>query len=293
MKILSLDDWNLGYVKELLEGGYSEDREFEFKSALPTSDNKNGRLRIRTVVASFANSHGGILIFGVKDKADKALDRIVGVPKNEEYPVLFGNLITCLVPRPDYRFKNPPIDLGGGKVLQVCQVLESYNKPCAYEEDNKYIFPIRTTKGTDYMRYEEIRENFIGYAHMRDKLYLLEEELVRIYRQLEWYSLDIFQQLKKGYIGGQIKDDIIITALVNSRKLLKEENFMIHNLNEIMNDIEKFNSAMKLCLARCSNTDYMYGSIADEFAFIPENACNLKTKIEAYLPELKKFLERI
>jgi predicted HTH transcriptional regulator len=73
----NLAQWNFDTIKDLVDRGYLESDEFDFKLAMknlnPVIDNK-----IIETSCAFANTDGGFIIFGVKDMDKNTDDRIVG-----------------------------------------------------------------------------------------------------------------------------------------------------------------------------------------------------------------------
>lgn len=63
----SLSDWTEEWVKDILDNDRGEDSLLEFKAVLNSRDPKHND-NIRKAVCSFANTFGGFIIFGIKDK---------------------------------------------------------------------------------------------------------------------------------------------------------------------------------------------------------------------------------
>lgn len=252
MRPKNLQEWTLDFIIDLLRRGLNEDVWFDFKETLPNSKDEKAKDRLRRAVASFANNEGGFIIFGISDnKEQKPEDRLFGVSSKEDYPVLFGNLFDVIIPRPDFNFKNPPITLPSGKLIHICEIFESMDKPVSVETtEGLFVFPIRTPKGTTLMRYDEIKQNFLGYAHMRDKLILLLEELKRIADELKLYE-GAPRQSPRGIIpGNTIQHETLSLCIFHAHGLLKKHPSLITELNEIKTIIELINGDIQYNLSR-------------------------------------------
>jgi len=133
-------------VLDLARMGYYESDEFDFKAHLPVSADEPGRSRLRKTCAAFANCSGGFLIFGMKD--DRLLtpeQRLVGLSRQFDFPVAFGNYPRGCVPSVEWSFKNPPIALPNGNALQVVHIPRSWRAPHTVPgRDGGLVFPKRT-----------------------------------------------------------------------------------------------------------------------------------------------------
>ena len=284
----SLNDWNWPAINELLATGHFEDEHFDFKLMLPDSRNHEHKLHLRKVIASFANKEGGFLIYGIDDNKDtKADERIKGVPKNEDYPTMFGNLLNELTPRPDSSFRNPPLVVNPEKVVHVFQIYESMRKPVALEvEKGKFIFPVRSNKGTEEMAYEEIQRNFIGYAHMRDQLRLLIEELKRIASELDFYGASS-GKMGNGFIAGSVEYEVVSRCHADTYGILKKSPQLIDRLNRIRTGIGLFNAQLKFHFAKFSTHSHV------PLGELTGRASSLKNEIDNYVVDLKEFLASV
>src|SRR5262245_19875868 len=97
-----LAEWTLATVQDLVRRDEFEPGPYDFKGALNESKPKAGDTKseltdsIRRTACSMANTRGGFIIFGVKDRTSfhhDPLDRIVGVPLGGDLRKEFGDKI--------------------------------------------------------------------------------------------------------------------------------------------------------------------------------------------------------
>ena len=174
----TLGGWSIEVVKALVQRGIFESDRFDFKEQLPHKSDDKDKLRLVKTCASFANSIGGFLIFGVKD--DKGLspaDRLVGLDAVDDFPERFGNFPAIAEPSVEWTFRNPALSLENGRLIHVVHVVESQSRPHAVLEQDRWWFCKRTSKGTEIMSYDEVRLAFQDTETKRTKLALLSAEL--------------------------------------------------------------------------------------------------------------------
>ncbi|MBL9005282.1 MAG: ATP-binding protein [Myxococcales bacterium] len=177
----TLGGWTLEVIHRLVEQGIFETDRFDFKEMLPNPKDDAGKRRLRRDIAAFANVEGGFLIYGVKDdKRLPAEQRIVGVPKTQDFPVEFGNFPSACEPSVAWDFKNSPLMIDGGRAIHVVHVPSSRTKPHGVFEEDRWWFPKRTNKGTEPMSYEEVRQAFLDAGRRRSELAWLKSEVTRI-----------------------------------------------------------------------------------------------------------------
>ncbi len=104
-----LKDWTYETVEHLVQTHDFEPDVFDYKDVLnPTTESSSEykekhRDSIRRTVCSMANTSGGFIIFGVKDRqntkeTDTIADRIIGIPPSGELLKDFGSKIAVLQP---------------------------------------------------------------------------------------------------------------------------------------------------------------------------------------------------
>src|SRR5688500_6671916 len=107
--------------------GMYEPDAFDWKEMLPHSRGEPDKDRLRKSCASFANSAGGFLIFGVKDSRSLAVDdRLAGINAADELPRDFGNFPALCYPPVEWRPLQPAIALPNGRVIHVIEIPKSW-----------------------------------------------------------------------------------------------------------------------------------------------------------------------
>ncbi len=175
----TLQEWSLETVKYVAESGIIEDDRFDLKADLQPANHQ------RRVVAAFANTRGGFLVFGVSNSRE-----LVGV-ENRELPRDFANkLHHGLTPSVEYEF-GAPMPVGTASSIYVCHIPPSKRSPHAVLESEVCIFLKRTPAGTNQsMSFEEIRACFVESGAMRSYIQLLCSEFGRMKQLGERLNVD-------------------------------------------------------------------------------------------------------
>lgn len=92
-----LSRWTFEIIKDLVEKGYLETDEFEFKLSIK-SRNPALEARIVETACAFTNTSGGFIIFGVNDLAADTKNRITGIDKSDDLAAQFGDKIKIISP---------------------------------------------------------------------------------------------------------------------------------------------------------------------------------------------------
>lgn len=175
----ALEDWTEKLIIEMLQTGIFESEHFDYKEALPHTSDQSAKERLRKTCCAFANTDGGYLVFGVSD--DRTLppkNRLIGLPKELDFPEHFGNYPKNCFPSIYWQFKNPPVTLGSGKLIQIVYIPASPESPHATGHiENGWQFMKRTNKGNEPMAPDEVRLRFLSFYEKRIKLELLKAEL--------------------------------------------------------------------------------------------------------------------
>lgn len=162
----NLSAWTIPAVREVAASGISENDLFDLKANLQPAVHQ------RKVVAAFANTRGGYLVFGVNNGRN-----VVGV-ENVELPRDFGSkLRKGIEPSVEYRV-GTPLTVAPDRMVFVVEIPRSPRGPHAVFFNNSWVFLKRTAGGTnDAMTYEEIRLAFQDTETKRSKLALVASEL--------------------------------------------------------------------------------------------------------------------
>ena len=213
----SLEEWSEEVVIEMLQTGAFESEHFDYKETLPHPNDQAAKDRLRKTCCAFANTDGGYLVFGVSD--DRTLspeDRLLGLPKELDFPEHFGNFPKNCFPSIYWKFKNPPIRLATGALMQVVYIPASPESPHATGSiENGWLYMKRTNKGNEPMAPDEIRIRFLSFYEKRVKLELLKAEL---------------EMLRDGAKSAYVND---VKSMSNSLSLIT---FDTHVIDTVMSD---------------------------------------------------------
>ncbi len=162
-----IQDWSIDLVREIAASAMTENDWFDLKENLQGQPEDQ-----RKIVAAFANTQGGFLVFGVTN------GRAVSGVANLELPRDFGSKLTHgLSPSVAFRFADPLVVSGAASVW-ICEVPRSQRGPHAVLVNEHWVFPRRTESGSNVsMNVEEVRLAFQDTETRRSKLALVASEL--------------------------------------------------------------------------------------------------------------------
>ena len=159
MDIFNLEDWNEQAIQFILDNKLEESAKLEFKAAgsLDKADKK--KEEIAKDVSAFANSDGGLLIYGLNEVNHKAdsLSFIDGDEFNKEWLEL---IITTNISRPIEKMKIFPIRFGGDikKTVYVVKIPISYLAPHMVNKTKR--FYLRSNFSVFEMEEYQIRQTY-------------------------------------------------------------------------------------------------------------------------------------
>ena len=166
-----INKWDIGTITNILYSGNYESDILEFKE-----DVSNHNERIARTCCAFANTKGGVLVFGVSDDRNKStFERIIGLGKSQDNITLITNQLINIHPQissENIIFANSPIILENGRELIMLKILPSKH---LHQFDDK--FYKRFQGKNDLMPYDQIKETFIENRKNKTTLYLLLREL--------------------------------------------------------------------------------------------------------------------
>jgi hypothetical protein len=181
-------DWTYEMVIELVQTHEYEPGYFDYKDALnPTKGDPKKQQEhlasIRRTVCAMANTGGGVLLFGIRDRRHRVaspLDRIIGIPLASDLLREFGQKIADLQPVPSFTASPRPITLpdDSDKGLFVVLINDSPLRP----------HMVRST-GAFYTRGGGGTAEPMGYYEVREQMLYSEERL----RKLTLFRLEIAQ----------------------------------------------------------------------------------------------------
>ena len=158
----------------------------DFKEVLnPTGQGRGDAvLSLRRTVCAMANSAGGWIVFGVRDRATGVAtrDRVVGIPLGADLRHEFGQKLVGILPEVHFETNPAPIGIPGSSAgLFVARIPVSALRPHMVSET-----------GIFYRRGDGGAAEPMGYFHVRDQMLLTEERL----RKVNLLRLDIAIQLQ-------------------------------------------------------------------------------------------------
>ncbi len=180
-----LEDWTSDTVENLVKKYEFEPGTFDYKDVLnPTGSDRNSYISsIRQTACSLANSAGGFILFGVKDRRTPVTapeDRITGIPIGGDLLKEFGNKIEAV--QPEIYFEAVPQALPLPRVLSkgvfVVKIPQSQRRPHMVLPEGIYY---RRGEGGSAvpMTHYEVREQMINTEDRKQKVTLLRLELAQ------------------------------------------------------------------------------------------------------------------
>jgi len=205
----SLAGWTYETVSDLCAAGKSEGDRHEFKFGLPDA------IGLTKICCAFANTYGGFIILGVKDKTRKQFE-IVGVEPNKE---LYGEFVAKVRADPDIEISLPhTISIPeSDKVLYVFEIKQSPRRPHLPTYAEERVFWKRQGSDCVKMMLEEIRYQMNTYEEKREKLALL---LIDLDQKLR--SLNEQANMPDGHYNGYLFSfEIIDRVVVEAYAIMK------------------------------------------------------------------------
>jgi len=180
-----LEDWTLDTVENLVKKYEFEPGTFDYKDALnPTGTDRTSYISsIRQTACSLANSGGGFILFGVKDRRTSVAapeGRITGIPIGGDLLKQFGNKIEAV--QPEIFFEAVPQVLplreDPSKGVFVVKIPQSQRRPHMALPEGIYY---RRGEGGSAvaMTHYEVREQMMNTEDRKQKVTLLRLELAQ------------------------------------------------------------------------------------------------------------------
>lgn len=276
----SLDDWDHSTIQTLVESGRPENDRLDFKADLPDAST------LTKVCASFANTRGGFLVFGVEDEGDAW--SITGLKGDKEFPHEFGQKLRAS-PSIDYPEPKPIRLEDSGRFLYVVKVPRSQRRPHVHDKDGERVFWKRSHGGSEEMTLEEIRGQMRGHEEMRTHLKRLIVELDNALGTLRAIKPRTANPTRRDYVFDEFDTDPIGMVLAESYPLIREDSQLIQSLQAARRMFNRFNNHRDLTIAKMGNPR------ADEEALMDEhiNFMRIKSeKVEQSINIIKTTLEK-
>jgi len=180
---LPLDRWTFDTVMDLVKKHEFEPGAFDYKDVLNAtgSERNNHIASLRRTVCSMANTNGGFILFGVKDRRVTVTvpeDRITGIPLGGDLLREFGQKIEAI--QPEIYFEAVPqvlpLPLDPTKGVFVVSIPQSQRRPHMVE----HIYYRRGEHGAAVaMSHSEVREQMMSTEDRIKKVTLLRLELAQ------------------------------------------------------------------------------------------------------------------
>lgn len=160
----TLEEIREGDLQRLTENGVAENRHLEYKLELPTKTHEDRREFLADVVA-FANSVGGMILFGIDEQRDVdgpttgIAGEVVGLSSvniDEEIRRLENSIRDGTDPRV-MGTKFLPVKLSNGNVVLALDIPRSWNGPHAVDYQRHWRFYYRDSVGKHPMDVAEVR----------------------------------------------------------------------------------------------------------------------------------------
>lgn len=184
---LHLESWTFDTVVNLIKKYEFEPGTFDYKDVLnaTSSEKSNHTASIRRTACSMANTNGGFILFGVKDRRVTTAvpeDRITGIPIGGDLRRDFGHKIEPI--QPEIYFEAVPqvlpLPTNPSKGIFVVYIPQSQRRPHMVEG----IYYRRGDGGTAiHMTHYEVREQMINTEDRLKKVTLFRLELAQ-YREV-------------------------------------------------------------------------------------------------------------
>lgn len=151
-----MTEYNLKYLNSLIENKVEENLNLDYKAAGSLDKQNNKTAEISKDVSAFANSDGGILIYGIKeDKVNKHLPEKIDPINRKEFTKEWLEQIIQDKIRPRISdFKIHPIEIDNKQVVYVVEVEKSNTAHQAFDKKYYKRFNFQSTAMYDY----EIRD---------------------------------------------------------------------------------------------------------------------------------------
>ncbi len=234
-----LEDWTYDIIENLINKNINESERHDFKLTLPEPP------KLRKICCAFANTKGGFIILGIKDRGSEFV--IEGIDNDKELAHKFGQKITNIQPTidPDLpRVINIP---NSKKVLVVFHIPLSDERPHLPSAEDERIFWKRTNKGNAHMTYDEISMSFQRYEERREKIKLLYIELLSNIETLKEMKVDqSTQNISKSYSVLTLDSSIITSLLTDLYTIIGKNTELIKCLFIIRRNIQTINTKSRI-----------------------------------------------
>lgn len=242
------EGWTHEVVQRLTEDGRSETDLFDFKADLQPA------LQQTKACCAFANTRGGFLIFGVRERGPAGW-QVEGLPPNREFTAEFGRRI-----RADPSIQYPPplllrVPDSSDRVVYVVHIPRSPVRPHLPTSKDERVFWKRTNVGCEQMSLEEVRAEFMQYEERRERLKLLVVELATNLEIVRSYQSLFHEQTFE-----PLSSTVLDRMLVDAYSLIQADADLLRTLIQIQREIRKSATRTALLYARMAGGPSVSGT---------------------------------
>lgn len=269
----SQDAWSYNTVESLCKDGNGESDRHDFKLKLPDARTH------RKICCSFANAHGGFLIYGVKDEHRRKFE-IFGLDADKE---LHSEFMQKLTVAPDIYVPAPKIISipQATKFLYVFEIPQSLRRPHLPVPPDERTFWRRQGPNCVQMTLEEIRYQINMYEEKREKLALLLVDLLHKLRALESES----NTADGAYTGHLYSFDTIDRIVVEAFSFLRGDMTTVGLIETLRTSFVNLNARKQILL----NMLALSYSVEEKVKKVSE----YREAVRSFVPTLSHSIDQI
>jgi Putative DNA-binding domain len=148
------DEQFLKDVRELIAAEQREGTRIDYKGDISNQDNW------QAAVASFANTFGGLIVFGMETNGDLPTNLSGFVPKGETSMRLTNAIVSRVQPRPEFSIRVSKLNTDPLREVAVLRVAEGWNTPYMYSKDGEHRIYLRAESRKSEADYLQLRSLF-------------------------------------------------------------------------------------------------------------------------------------
>ena len=154
-------------IISLIQNKVSEDKNLEFKQQVPKSNDEKSKIKICQNISSFANTDGGIIIFGLKQNDKGEANEIINIEEAlDEFSLQLQNMVRDRIV-PKIQLPNLREICVDDKKVFLAEILPSYNKPHFVKSD--WVFYGRHSSGKYQLDVHEIKSLFLSQKSVEEQ----------------------------------------------------------------------------------------------------------------------------
>jgi len=256
-EFLQLDNYTEEHLQFLIDNEYEESKHLDYKrgDALIKSDAKKQRGLCKHVSA-FANSTGGLLIYGIEE-IDHKPKRIFPLDGNEITKEWIEHVINSGIKKKIKNIVIYPIRIGGeiSQSVYIIKIPKSDDAP--HRLETKPIYYKRDNFQSSPMNEDEIKETYLNTRQS-----ILDIKLPRISKNPNRPNKDIPNEIEAGSfpvfivianIGKVMEKDYKADIIIPTEIMAKRDTFAYYDENDLSQKV-KFRNQMGVTLSVLRNT---------------------------------------